>query len=193
MAGVLRSAMAGVESVLSKPYRTRSVEFRSNGRVAFQSGADSGGAARLAWRDHAELVTAPLLRMAGSLDYGLIRPGIGYGWGAGTQSGPPVMDELYDLNRHMWGRKVLDAHGAQLLTRQHLDQARDLSGWLVTEVATDRFLVEAADRAPWWDTYAPDPDVVASARRDFGDMIITLADIEADPHGWLPGRGRPNE
>jgi hypothetical protein len=88
---------------------------------------------------------------------------------------------------------VQDAHGAQLLTRQHLDQARDLSAWLLTEVAPDRFLVQAADLAPWWDTYAPDPDVVARARRDFGDMIITLADIEADPHGWLPGRGRANK
>jgi hypothetical protein len=93
----------------------------------------------------------------------------------------------------MRSRKVQDAHGAQLLTRQHLDQARDLSAWLVTEVAADRFLVEVADRTPWWDTYAADPDVVARVPRDFGDMIMTFTDIEADPHGWLPGRGRANE
>jgi hypothetical protein len=188
--GVLRSALAGVTSLLSKPYRSRSAEFRSRGRVAFQSGADGGGAAALAWRDHAEAVIAPLLRIPEQLDCGLIRPAVGFGWGAGIQTKPPVRDVLYDRNRHMWNRKVQDAHGCQLLTRQHLDQARDLSAWLVTEVAQDRFLLQAADLAPWWGSYTPDPAVLAQARSDFGDMIMTIADIEADPRGWLPGRVR---
>jgi hypothetical protein len=90
----------------------------------------------------------------------------------------------------MWSRYVLDAHGAQVLTRHHLDRAHDLSAWSVTEIAPDRFLVQATDLAPWWDTLTPDPAVLARARVDFGDMIMTRAGIEADPHGWLPERGR---
>jgi hypothetical protein len=190
LAGVTRSAQAGVMYLLSQPYRTRSVEFLSGARVAFQAAADSRGAATPDWRGQAEAVTGALLRLPERLDYGLIRPAAGFGFGSKTPTDPYVRDGLYDLNRHMWSQYVQDAHGSQLLTRQHLERAHDLSAWQVTEVARGRFLVKAADLAPWWDSYTPDPDVLAQARSDFGDMIMTLADIEADPHGWLPGRGR---
>jgi hypothetical protein len=193
--GVMRSTQASVTYLLAKPYRTRSIEFSSNARVAFQAGADPRGTATPAWRDQAGAVTEALLRWPERLDYGLIRPAVGLGFGTELNERPePYVDDgYYEIHRHMWSRFVPDAYGSQLLTRQHLERAHDLSAWQVTEVAPDRFLVRAADLAPWWDSYKPDPAVLARARSDFGDMIMTLADIEADPHGWLPGRGRAGE
>jgi hypothetical protein len=149
------------------------------------------------WRDQAATVTAPLLHRPEKLDYAMIRPDRalagGLGWMANNRSEPYVDDSLWQSNRHMWSCLVPDAHGCQLVTRQHLERARDLSAWSVTEVAADRFLVQSTDLAPWWDTSTPDPDTLARARSDFGDMIMTRADIEADPHSWLPGRGWANK
>ncbi len=41
--------------------------------------------------------------------------------------------------------------------------------------------MQAPDLAPWYAQDAPDPDVLAKARQDFGAMILTLADIELNP------------
>jgi hypothetical protein len=195
MTGAVRSAQASVTTLLTKPYRTRSASFYFNARVSFQAGADFSGTATPAWRDQARAVIEPLLYLPERMDYGMIRAdgGLGSSFTASGRAEPYVDESLCALNRHMWSRYVPDAQGMQLLTRQHLDRAHDLSSWSVTEVAQDRFLVQAADLAPWWDSYTPDLAVLAQARSDFGDMIMTLADIEADPHGWLPGRGRAGE
>ncbi len=69
----------------------------------------------------------------------------------------------------------------QVLTSDHLHRAADLSGWSVIEVAPDRFLVEARDLRPWFAADEPDPDVLAAARDDFGDMLLTPEIIAANP------------
>jgi hypothetical protein len=87
-------------------------------------------------------------------------------------------------NMHLIDRYVPDAHGIQVLTANHLANARDLSQWRVTELDHDRYLVEAADLAPWYATEQPDPATVESARNDFGPMILTKDVITANPPRW---------
>lgn len=60
-----------------------------------------------------------------------------------------------------------------MLTGRHLSRARDLSTWNIAEIVPDRFLVHANDLDPWYAGDTPDPEVVAQARADFGDMILT--------------------
>jgi len=66
-----------------------------------------------------------------------------------------------------------DAHGFQILRAAHLERARDLSSWTVTEVAQDRFTVEHHDLEAWYAEITPPTELQADARHDFGDMILT--------------------
>jgi hypothetical protein len=86
--------------------------------------------------------------------------------------------------RQLWSQYVADPNGIQILTDAHLDKARDLTTrWDVTPVCPGRWLVQAKDLSPWFDTideecaryHRPylDPDLVSQARHDFGDMVLT--------------------
>ena len=94
---------------------------------------------------------------------------------------------LWVLNRGLWASLVDDVHGIQLLTSEHLERATDLSGWKVTRVADDRWLVCAPDLRDWYEMpdqiawaqgQFPSPDVVAQARRDFGAMIASEEELQ---------------
>jgi hypothetical protein len=82
---------------------------------------------------------------------------------------------------HLRSRFVPDARGIMVLTETHLEKAHDLSNWTVEPFGPGTHLVQAPDLAPWYAQDAPDPDVLAKARQDFGAMILTLADIELNP------------
>jgi hypothetical protein len=114
------------------------------------------------------------------LDYPDITPG---------HAPPNLKAREYLANRHLWDRTVLDAHGVQLVTTGHLERANDLTAWDVQEVGQDRYLVQAADLHPWFAVDAPDPDVLAQARSDFGDMIISWHDVETEPGPYTENRG----
>jgi hypothetical protein len=97
--------------------------------------------------------------------------------------------------RHLWNRYVPDAHAVQLLTTAHLEHASDLSDWNITEVAPDRYLVQARDLTPWidpanyqnmLDRRLPAPEVLVKARADFGGMITTSKTLKANPPPVLP-------
>ncbi len=92
----------------------------------------------------------------------------------------PLKEGDVEANQHLLGRYVYDAHGLQVLTDEHLTRARDLTGWLVSDLGHGRHLVEAADLAPWFATDLPDPAVVDRARNDFGTMLLTLDVIRAE-------------
>jgi hypothetical protein len=86
------------------------------------------------------------------------------------------------LNRRLWTSRVLDVRGIQLLTSRHLERATDLSGWEVTKVTDEGWLVCARDLRDWYQTpdaaawgqgRFPSPDVMAQARHDFGEMIAS--------------------
>lgn len=51
-------------------------------------------------------------------------------------------------------------------------------------VGHGRHLVEAPVLEPWYRQPLPDPDTVARARHDFGDMILTQEVIDANPAPW---------
>jgi hypothetical protein len=88
---------------------------------------------------------------------------------------------MFARHRHLWSRHVPDAHALQVLTAAHLERAADLSRWSVTEVGDGRFLVEAPDLVPWFASQQTDPAVLAAARDDFGDMLLTPEVIAANP------------
>jgi hypothetical protein len=85
---------------------------------------------------------------------------------------PPV-NSLRMAESGLRGTLVDAVQGIQLLTGTHLARAHDLSGWQVTQVSSDRYLVEARDLAPWFTGTAIDPDVYAQAAHDFGAMLVT--------------------
>jgi hypothetical protein len=67
---------------------------------------------------------------------------------------------------------VYDAHAVQVLSGRHLERASDLSAWVTSSIGDGRYLVRARDVGPWF-AELPTSEVLASARHDFGDMILT--------------------
>jgi hypothetical protein len=95
---------------------------------------------------------------------------------------PPFNSQDYVFNRHLWHTRVLDAHGIQLLTEDHLNHAHNLNNdWTTTQVTPGRYLVEAKDLTPWYATDTPDPDTLQQARHDFGDIILTWEHVNTTP------------
>jgi hypothetical protein len=66
---------------------------------------------------------------------------------------------------------VPDARGAIVLTDAHLERANDLRGWSTTSLGAGRHLVQAAEPGDWFAQPEVDPEVLATARADFGEMI----------------------
>ncbi|GAB3035579.1 hypothetical protein GCM10011376_18590 [Nocardioides flavus (ex Wang et al. 2016)] len=130
---------------------------------------------------------AVLRHHAPGLDVGAVRLGQ-----AGATRNFGYDDELWWTNRHLWASRVQQPHAIQVLTSAHLELAHELSGWSVESVAEDRWLVAAEDVEPWFptsddvDRMADVPtEIMASAVRDFGDMLLTPEVAAANP---LPQR-----
>ena len=87
----------------------------------------------------------------------------------------------FERNRHLWDEYVIDAGGINLLTSKHLAHAHDLTNWTIDEVAPDRFLVRSNDLESWYAGLAADPNTIAKARHDFGDMILSWDTILSNP------------
>lgn len=68
--------------------------------------------------------------------------------------------------------------------------ARDLSGWSVTEVARDRYPVEARQVRPWISEQRVDPEAYARAAHDVGAMLLSGELAAEFRHGVLTGSGR---
>jgi hypothetical protein len=83
-----------------------------------------------------------------------------------------ISPTLYVQRRDWWPSRVLDAHGLQVLTAEHLDRASSLTDWDTRKV-DDRYVVSARDLDPWFAEDESDPEVLSRARADFGQMIIT--------------------
>ena len=131
----------------------------------------------LSWRERLKDVLAVLREIPDLLDLAMVRPGpvVSSGWQGMEVNGPAMRGDAppawYHSRRDQLRDTVPDAHGVQLLTGAHLARAHDLSAWRVEEIAPDRYLVGAQDLDPWFRTGVADPDVVAAARADFGDML----------------------
>lgn len=83
-------------------------------------------------------------------------------------------------NEPLLASMVPDAHGIQVLTRDHLDRAANLDDWSVKCLGHDRYLVEARDLEVWYAGPSPDRAARDKAQADFGDMIINRELIEAN-------------
>jgi hypothetical protein len=94
---------------------------------------------------------------------------------------PHVTEPDVRLNRRLLDSYVPDAHGLQVLTDEHMSRLGPLPDWDVQPLAGGRHLVQARDLEPWFATTEPDPDVVAAARADFTDILLTPEVIAA--HG----------
>ncbi|MBE1877499.1 hypothetical protein [Myceligenerans pegani] len=86
-----------------------------------------------------------------------------------VRPGENVSTRDLDIARHY----VLDAAGIQVLTGTHLAKAHDLSAWTITDLGNNRHLVRHPDPAAWYANELPDPDVLTTARHDFGELILT--------------------
>jgi len=95
----------------------------------------------------------------------------------------------FSLFPELVGEWSLDPCPIQILTNTHLAKAHDLSDWNLTRLDPGHTLVEAKDLTPWFTTFGPNgflnragyhfpPDLVAKARHDFGDMILTRQTAE---------------
>lgn len=186
MAPLLRSAIARswrtqAISVTLNPAEAHSALLAKEGVVTF----DIISTPRQ-HRDNVSRLRHQLLRQPAALDIGIIRTTRSFtlDWGALLKSPrqPPFIAHAYDWkrNRHLWSRFVPDAHAIQVLTRDHLNKANDLSGWSITSLDGNRYLVEAPDLDAWHATGDVDDATLDQARHDFGAMILTTADIEAN-------------
>lgn len=85
--------------------------------------------------------------------------------------GSTQLNSIDDLN--VARAHIPDAYGLQVLTSTHLAKAHDLSAWTITDLGNERHLVQHPDPAAWFAHRNPDPQVLAAARHDFGDIILT--------------------
>lgn len=129
-----------------------------------------------------EMLTEHVLPHATQVDYATVRVArtLAHTWtAAGDDRGA-----AWNFIRHLWSQYVSDPNGIQVLTDAHLERARDLStNWEVTPVVPGRWLVQAKDLMPWFETIDEDsaqyhgqyvdPHVLEQARYDFGDMVLT--------------------
>lgn len=102
--------------------------------------------------------------------------------------------------RNLWSQFVADPSPIQVLTDAHMDKAHDLTNWHVMRVVPGRWLVQAKDLDPWFDTYDypagthnwryTNPDVLDQARRDFGDTLLT-EDLVSANRAAIRARPRP--
>ncbi len=101
-----------------------------------------------------------------------------YGWEQTSRQPPAIAAHELRHNHPVWERRIPDVHALQLLTRTHLDQLDDLTGWTVTEVHSGRYLVEADDLAAWCSPGGPSENLLASAREAFAAVLATSEDLQ---------------
>ncbi|WP_433728018.1 hypothetical protein ACQP2Y_13900 [Actinoplanes sp. CA-051413] len=150
------------------------------GQVTCQVGDDNPD-----WRARVEHVRAPLLEFADRLDVAFIRTGRYEvtSWidlAGAVPALPHVTEAKVRRYRRLWDRYVPDAHGIQVVTGAHLSRLGPLPGWDVQPLAGGRHLVQARDLEPWFATDEPDPAVVAAARADFADALLTPEVLKAE-------------
>jgi len=137
---------------------------------------------QLDWNALVQETTQPLIRHPDALDLAFVRlardGGNSWLW-IKDPSLPHVSENELVANRHLWDRFVPDVHGIQLLTEEHLARAGNLDAWDVQRVAAGRYLVAAKDLRPWFAENEIDPSILAAARQDFHDMLLTPEVIEA--------------
>ncbi|GAA4115750.1 hypothetical protein GCM10022215_14830 [Nocardioides fonticola] len=157
------------------PIAERSAHLSPHGKVTFYTHDD-----RLDWRAKLDLIRQTLLWSPPNTDVAFIAAAVWPSfWSPERQvtRWPYIRESELRYNRPLLSSFTPDAYGIQILTDAHLARAHDLTGWLTTPLAGGRYLVEHPDLAAWYAQPEPHPDVLAKARADFGDMILTTDHI----------------
>ncbi len=154
---------------------------QARGNVARSLAAASCYVRGTTWQEELASARAALERAAPQLDVGFVRKTSAYTRWSDVYLYPPEWPSGHEGLRYLrhrtwWSRRVPDAHGLQLLTAEHLDRANDLNSWEITPVG-DRFLVSDPNPASWFANAQPDSATLERARRDFGAMIATAAEL----------------
>jgi hypothetical protein len=154
--------------------RAASVSFSRDGQAVFQLYDASTPLAAQADRLR-DLVVGGAERTR--LAFAAVTSRRAYGDWESRADAPPALPTIgarqLTANAPLWERFVPDVHGMQVLTRDHVDNATDLSRWTVTEAGSGRYLVEAPNLAEWFQAGGPEAGVLARARADFGRMIVS--------------------
>jgi hypothetical protein len=128
----------------------------------------------LGWQEQVDLCRQALLWEPDLVSWGVVGTANFPALLSVTNLCPPALRPRDRLEAFgLRGTLVNAVQGIQLLTGTHLARAHDLSDWDVTQVSSDRFLVEAQDLAPWFTGERTDPDVYDKAAADFGPMILS--------------------
>ncbi|HXH80550.1 hypothetical protein [Nocardioides sp.] len=168
----------------------RKFELRPPGNACAYSGPDAD------WRTtldrHRDILTWTPPRT----QYGCVRHSH-FGGGPSGQSWPHIYESDLRYHRPLIDTYVPDASGLQVLTDAHLERANDLTDWDITPLTGGRHLVATRDVEGWFRPPAgpdwgpgsamrPAPEneaLVAKARADFGEMILTPQVIK-DHNPW---------
>lgn len=177
-----RGPNISADHIRSDPERVLHWEIQADGRVTriLHDPAES-------WKRRLAQCTDALVAQPGATDLGFVQytNNLRFGWGALDRSPPYLVgigdEHLRDDNRHLLSRFVPGPRGVMVLTDAHLERAHDLGGWSVEPLGHGRHLIQARDLATWYAQPAPTYEVLVAARADFGRMILTLADIAANP------------
>jgi hypothetical protein len=179
--GITKFGMAGVTYLRSEPHRMTTISLGAQGGCCYQVMDDA-----VSWRDRLEQVTAAMVAFPEDTDLAFVRSShaLTIGWQA-LGAGLPYVDEYHvRYNKHLVSRCTPDAHGIQILTDAHVEQATDLSDWVIEPLDGGRHLVQARDLEPWYANIDPDPETLVKARADFGKMILTPQTIADNPPPW---------
>lgn len=128
------------------------------------------------WHSRLEKTTHVLEQLGPRLEVGAIRLTQPYAstWTVLNSTPPTPPGRIASVNDVRLARKyTLDAYGTQVLTGHHLQRAHDLSDWTITSLGNDRHLVQHPDPEAWYAHDTPDLAILAAARHDFGDLIVT--------------------
>ena len=192
VASALAHAMSGFTSAdfmyaQQRPFRHRGAGFADQGTAVYQYSDPA-----LEWQQRLAKVREVLTWTPPHTDIGLIR----YARTGSTRwmqaTWPYVRESAVRYNTPLLAMLTPDAHGIQLLTDAHLERAHNLSGWTTTSLNGGRHLVESKDLDAWYCSPEPEPGVLAAARADFGEMIMTPENILAN-QVWPEGDGDRNK
>ncbi|HMJ78912.1 MAG TPA: hypothetical protein VK507_23205 [Iamia sp.] len=144
------------------------------------------------WTDRVDALRHVVLRRPDLTDiaYARVSPTGLFGWEQQNQPAPlpGISSGNLTTHRHLLAQYAPDAHGLQILRGAHLEKARDLSAWTITDLGHGRHLVEATDLEPWYAHGETDGGTLERARRDFGPMILTRDVLAAHPPPWVASR-----
>lgn len=178
---VSKWGVAGVTYLRSEPRRVATLNLDRQGEACYTVLDDT-----LPWQDRLAQVTAAMVALPEYTDLAFVRYSSAYpSWmdlGVVRPVLPHVKEPDVRYNRHLNSLFTPDAHGLQLLTDAHLEHASDLSDWVIEPLGAGRHLVQAKDLRAWYATGDPDPDTLAKARANFGNMILTPETIKNNPH-----------